>query len=163
MSFSRLRAGELLAAAGAACVIASLFVPWYDSPTGSLDAWDTFGPAVALLMLAAIAALVLVVGALTERTTALPIAAAVWSVPLGLAGVIAAVVRVLERPDDANSLAAGAWLALAGAIAILIGAWQTMRDEHGSLYEPAAPEPRPRPAPGGPEGGAARSLELPPS
>jgi hypothetical protein len=84
-------------------------------------------------------------------------------VPLGLAAVIAAVVRVLERPDDASSLAAGAWLALAGAVAILLGAWQTMRDEHGSLYEPATPEPRPRPAPGGPEGGAAGTLESPPS
>ena len=163
MSLRRLRAGELLAAVGAACVIVSLFVPSYQSPTGSLDAWDTFGPGVALLIVAAIAALVLVLGSLAERSTAVPVAAAVWSVLFGLVAVIAAVVRVLERPDHATSLAAGAWLALAGAVAILLGAWQTMRDEHGSLYEAAAPEPRPRPAPGGAESGGAGTLESPPS
>jgi hypothetical protein len=159
----RLRPGELLALAGAVCLIVSLFEPWYESPTGSLDAWDTFGPGVALLIVAVIAALVLVFGALIERSTALPVAAAVWSVPLGLAAVIAALVRVLERPDHATALAAGAWLALAGAVAILLGAWQSMRDEHSSLYEPATPEPRPRPAPGGAEGGAPGTVESPPS
>jgi hypothetical protein len=163
MSLRRLRAGELLAFVGAACVIVSLFVPDYESPTGSLDAWDTFGPGVALVIVAAIAALVLVIGSLTERSTALPVAAAVWSVPFGLAAVVAALVRVLERPDHATSLAAGAWLALAGALAILLGAWQSMRDEHASLYEPAKPEPRPRPAPGRPESGATGTLESPPS
>jgi len=163
VSLRRLRAGELLASVGAACVIVSLFVPAYESPTGRLDAWDTFGPGVALLIIAAITALVLVVGSIAERSTAVPVAAAVWSVPFGLAAVIAALVRVLERPDHATSLAAGAWLALAGALAILLGAWQSMRDEHSSLYEPAKPEPRPRPAPGGPESGAAGTLESPPS
>ena len=54
--------------------------------------------------------------------------------------MIAALVRVLERPDHATSLCGGAWLALAGAVAILLGAWQSMRDEHTSLYEPATPD-----------------------
>lgn len=145
MSLKRLRAGELLTLVGAACVIVSLFEPWYEGPQGQLDGWDTFGPAIVLLMLAACAALGLVVAALTERSMALPVATIVWTVPVALAAVIAAVVRVLERPDHATSLCAGAWLALAGAVTILAGAWQAMRDEHTSLYEPATPEPRPRP------------------
>jgi hypothetical protein len=143
----RLRAGELLALAGAVCVIASLFLRWYETPTGSLGAWSTFGPAVVLLMLAAIAALVLVIATTTERSTALPVAAAVWTVAFGLVAVIAALVRVIERPDHATSLCAGAWLALAGAVLILAGAWQSMRDERTSTYQPAAPPPRPPPAP----------------
>ena len=49
--------------------------------------------------------------------------------------------RVLERPDHATSLCGGAWLALAGTMLILGGAWQSMRDERRSLYEPATPEP----------------------
>ena len=64
---------------------------------------------------------------------------------VGVACVIAAVVRVIERPDHATSLCAGAWLALVGAVAICAGAWQSLRDERPSLYEPANPEPRPRP------------------
>ena len=73
----------------------------------------------------------------TERTTALPVAAAVWSTLLGSSASIAAVVRVLERPDHATALCAGAWLALAGALAMLVGRWQSMRDERTALYPPA--------------------------
>jgi len=145
MRLRRLRLGELLALAGAACVIVSLLLRWYESPLGELDAWNTFGPAVALLIAAACAALALVLSALGERSTALPVSAAVWCAALGLAGVIAAVVRVLERPDHATSLCAGAWLALVGAVAILLGAWQSLRDERGSLYPPASFERRPAP------------------
>jgi hypothetical protein len=142
MSLQRLRTGELLALAGAICLVVAFTRPWYESPTGLLDAWDTFGPAVALLLAATCAALALVVSTVTERSTALPVSTAVWSVLLGLIAVVAAVVRVLERPDHATSLCAGAWLALAGAVAILAGAWQSLRDERPSLYEPATPEPR---------------------
>jgi hypothetical protein len=141
----RLRAGELLALVGAGCVIASLTLPWYESPIGNLDAWDTFGGGIVLLLAAVCAALAMVASTLTERSTALPVATAVWCVPLGLLGLIAAVVRVLERPDHATGLCAGAWLALIGAAAILMGAWLSMRDERPSLYRPAEPPPRPRP------------------
>jgi hypothetical protein len=137
----RIRAGELLAFLGAVCVIVSLLKPWYESPSGNLDAWETFGPALVLVMLAAAGALVLFVATLTEHSTALPVATAVWTFLLGLIAVIAALVRVLERPDHATGLCVGAWLALAGAVAILGGAWQSMRDERKSQYAPATPEP----------------------
>jgi hypothetical protein len=93
-------------------------------------------------MLAILAALVLILATVAERTPALPVAAAVWGVLFGLVAVIAAVVRVLERPDHATSLCAGAWLALVGAVAVLLGAWQSIRDERTSRYEPAAPQAR---------------------
>jgi hypothetical protein len=146
MSFDKLRGGELLASAGAICVIVSLFVASYEGPaTGTLDAWHTFGPAVVLLIAAAAGALWLLGATLFERSTAMPVTAAVWCVPLGLLGLIAALVRVLERPDHATRSCVGVWLALAGAVAILAGAWQAIRDERGSLYPPATPTPRPRP------------------
>jgi hypothetical protein len=145
MSLRRLRAGELLALAGAACVILSLLEPWYDGALGKLDAWDAFGPGLVLLMAAACAALALVLGTLAERSPALPVSLAVWTVLLGLIAVIAAVVRVLERPEHTTSLCVGAWLALAGAVAIFAGAWQSLRDERTSLYKPANPTLRPRP------------------
>jgi hypothetical protein len=147
MSLRRLRLGELLALAGAICVIVSLFLPWYESSLGKLSAWDTFGPALVLLIAAAAAALGLVLSTMTERSTALPVAAAVWSTLFGIVAVIAAVVRVLERPEHATRLCAGAWLALAGAILMLAGSWQSMRDERGSMYEPAEPPPLPPPDP----------------
>lgn len=145
MNLRRLRGGELLALAGAALVIVSLFERWYEGPTGELGAWDTFGPAVALLLAATAAALALVASTLIERSVATPVAVAVWSVLLGLIGLIAALVRVFERPQRATGVSIGAWLALAGVLAILAGAWLALRDERPSRYEPANPEPRPRP------------------
>jgi uncharacterized membrane protein HdeD (DUF308 family) len=145
MSIRRLRTGELVVLVGVACMIASLFEPWYESATGRLDAWDTFGPSIVLLLAAVCAGLALALSALAERSPALPVSMGVWSVLLGVAAVIAAVVRVIERPEHATSLCAGAWLALAGAVAITAGAWQSLRDERPSLYEPANPAPRPRP------------------
>ncbi len=145
MSLRRVRLGELLALAGAGCVIVSLLEPWYEGSLGRLDAWDTFGASIILLIAAACAALALVVSALTERTTALPVSLGVWGVLLGLAAVIAAVVRLLDRPEHTTKLCAGPWLALAGALLILVGAWESLRDERPSLYEPADPELRPGP------------------
>lgn len=145
MSLKRLRGGELLGLAGAICLIVALFEPWYEGPIGKLDAWDTFGGAVILLLAALFAALAMVFSALTERSTALPVSTAVWCVLLGFIGVIAAIVRVIERPDHASLLCIGAWLGLAGAVAILTGAWQVLRDERPSMYEPMRVEPRPRP------------------
>ncbi|HWG09231.1 MAG TPA: hypothetical protein VN672_09510 [Solirubrobacteraceae bacterium] len=157
MSAGKVRIGELLALAGAVCVIVALFVPYYEgSVTGTLTVWDTFGPAATLLLAATAAALCMFTAALTERSTALPVAAAVWTVPLGLAGLIAAIVRLLERPDHATGVCAGAWLALAGTLLIFAGAWQAIRDERRSRYPPASPTPRP-PPPGAADtnGGAA--------
>jgi hypothetical protein len=149
MSTSKVRAGELLALAGAVCVIVSLLVPYYEGPaTGTLKAFDTFGPGVALLLAATAAALAMFASALTERTTALPVAAAVWTAPLGLAALIAAIVRLLERPQHATHVCAGGWLALAGALAILLGSWRAVHDERRPLYPPADPPAKPRPAAG---------------
>ncbi|HTU79023.1 MAG TPA: hypothetical protein VMF09_09715 [Solirubrobacteraceae bacterium] len=145
MILRRLRLGELLALTGVACVIVSLFERWYEAPVGNLDAWNTFGPGIVLLLAAASAALAMVLSALAERSPALPVSTAVWCVLLGLLALIAAIVRVLERPDHASQVCVGAWLALAGSIAILLGAWQALRDERPSLYRPASPRPRPRP------------------
>ncbi len=141
----RLRVGELLALLGSICLIVSLFVRSYSGPAGNLDAWSTFGPGVVLELVAVCAALIVVISALTERSPALPVSSAVWCVLLGLIGVIAALVRALERPDQATDVCYGAWLALAGTVLILLGAWQVLRDERPSMYQPARPEPRPQP------------------
>jgi len=145
MRLGRVRAGELLALAGAALIVVSLFERWYEGPAGTLDAWDTFGPAVVLLLLAAIAAFALFAVNVAERAPVIPVVVEVATVPLAIAATIAAVVRVLERPDGATSVCIGAWLALAGAVAVLVGTWYAMRDEHRRLYPPATPAPRPRP------------------
>lgn len=146
----RLRLGEIGALAGAICVIVALVLPWYGGANGSagadaagrLSAWSTFGPGVVILILGAAGAIMLALANVFERSTAVPVAAAVWSTLFGFAAVIAAIVRVLERPGDSVSLEVGAWLALAGALAIVAGSWQSMRDERTELYEPVQAERR---------------------
>jgi uncharacterized YccA/Bax inhibitor family protein len=141
----RLRLGELTALAGAICVIVALALPWYEHVPRNLTAWSTFGPAVVLLMLAALGGLALALATVTERSTALPVAAEVWGTLLGFAGVIAAIVRLLERPEHASALCAGAWLALVGALGVLVGCWLAMRDERTGQYPPANVAPRAAP------------------
>ncbi len=145
MSLRRLRLGEIVALGGAVCVIVALFVPWYDTPSGHLSAWQTFGVGVALLILCAVMGILLALATVTERSTAIPMATIVWTVVVGIAGVIAALVRVLERPGHATGVAIGGWLALAGALAVLVGSWQAMRDERTTAYEPLDIERRPPP------------------
>jgi uncharacterized membrane protein len=146
VKLNRLRIGEMLALIGAICVIASMFLPWYENAAGKLDAWDTFGVAVLLLIVAAVCALGLAAVTVTERSTSAPVAGAVLTTFVGLLALVCAVVRLLERPDHATSLCAGAWVALAGALAILAGGWQSMRDERTELYTPSDAPPRPPPA-----------------
>src|ERR1700734_87311 len=98
MSLKRLRVGELLALVGAACVLVALFERNYEAPVGNLDAWETFGPGVGLLLAGVCAALAMGLGGLRGRGSALPVSTAVWCVLLGLVASIAALVRALERP-----------------------------------------------------------------
>lgn len=142
MNLARLRLGELLAAAAAVALVVLSFVPWYRGPNGNVDALDVFGLPEVLITLAVLSAFALAAFTVTERTTALPIAAAVWTTLLGALAVLATLVRVLDKPDHATALRPGAWLALAASMAILAGGWQSMRDERTSLYAPAEPEPR---------------------
>lgn len=142
----RIRLGELLATLGAACVIVALVLPWYGGAPGApgadasgrLGAWSTFGPTIVLLLIAAAGALFLLFANLFERTTAPAVAGAVWSTLFGLIASICAIVRLFERPHGADSLLIGAWLAFAGALLILGGSWQSMRDERPELYSPAS-------------------------
>jgi hypothetical protein len=148
MSLRRLRSGELIALAGGICLIVALALPWYENAQGKLGAWATFGPAVALLILAAAGALALTVATVTERTTAIPVAAMVWSTLFGILGTVAAIVRLLERPQHATALCSGPWLALVGALLVLIGSWQSLRDERTGAYPPNASPPRAAPPTG---------------
>lgn len=142
MSLRRLRLGEIVALAGAICVVVALTLPWYEYYEGKLNAWDTFGLAVVLIMVGAIAAFALVFTTVTERSPALPVATAVWSTLLGMVAFLAALIRLVEHPHDATSLCAGAWLAFAGTVLITAGSWISMGDERTHLYPPADPPPR---------------------
>ena len=145
MKLNRLRSGELLAAFGAIALAVLTFLPWYQGPGGNLTAWDEFGIVDILIVAEVLAALTLAVVTVTERTTALPVAAGVWTTLLAILATLAILVRVLVLPSDATGHCAASWLALVASAAILAGAWQSMRDERTGRYPPDATTPHPAP------------------
>ena len=143
----RLRLGERVVLIGIGCLVASMFLPWYSSPAGNLSLWETFGPGAALILATLCAGLAVVVSALAERgeNPSLAVATAVWCVLIGLAGTIAAIVRLLERPDSAGSTCAGPWLGLAGAARSCSEPGWCCATNGPRSTTAANPEPRPRP------------------
>ena len=138
---TRLRRGELVAGAGALLLLVTLFMHWYTGSDGYYlpqDGWGSVGWLVLIPVVLAIAvALALVVATLIERdSTAIPVAIGVVTVPLGLLATPAVVVRLLAEPGLGSGLTDAqvevelpAFLGLAGAVAILVGAWIAIGDE----------------------------------
>ena len=117
----RFNAGQLMVMVGAAALLVSLFVDWYDP---DLNAWEIFEVAdivLAGLALAAIAAALPMrlpgeVGDTTARfDRKLP-----W---IGLAAVALMIVTLINDPPAANDLdhEFGIWLGLIGAALMTIG------------------------------------------
>ncbi len=142
MKLSRLRSGELLAAAGAIALAILTFLPWYRSRTGSLTAWDALGVTDVLIVAAVATAATLAVATVTERTPALPVASAIWTTVASLLAVLGILIGLVHLPDHAVGLRAAGWLGLVAALAILAGGWQSLRDERTSRYPLPEPEPR---------------------
>jgi hypothetical protein len=160
VDFRKLRGAELLAGAAGIVLLVDTFLPWFEFRSGKLDAWQSFS--VAWLPLAAAAAMAfgLVILTLAARTTAAPVAAAVWTTLIRLIATIWVLVRVLVKPGGALEHCYGSWLGLAATVAILVAGWLSMRDERpwrgADVQAPAQDLPPPLPPPtAGPQQGAA--------
>jgi hypothetical protein len=145
MKLTRLRSGELIALIGAIALAVLTFFPWFSGPQGNLTAWDDFGVVDVLIVAAVLSALWLAVATVTERTTALPVAAAVWTTLLGLVSTIAILVWLLVLPGNATGHCVPGWLALVASALIAVGAWLSMRDERTDRYRPDDSTPLPVP------------------
>lgn len=121
----------------------ALFLPWYEFGGVQHDAWNSLTVAELPAAVAALLALSLVAATILQRSPALPVALAVWTTTVGLVAVVAVVVRVLVLPGAASERCYGLWLALAGAIGVLVAGWLSMRDERPFWGVPASgPSPR---------------------
>ena len=149
MSIGRLRGGELLAGAGAVALFVSLFLRWFGEPSRS--GWDSLGWLVlALAALAVALAAWLVVATAAARPVGQVVAGDVLTATAAPVAVIALLVRVLvAQPgaDATTSVEYGAWIGLAGAALLTIGAWWATADERTDAPESAYSPPAPRPAP----------------
>jgi peptidoglycan/LPS O-acetylase OafA/YrhL len=110
-----LEAGQLASAAGAALLLVSLLLHWYEP---DLSAWDVFETLDLVLALLGLAALAAAVGPRHEYRLdhrLLPL--------LGLAALVVVVSQLIDHPPPASGrgLAAGGWVGLVGALLLLAG------------------------------------------
>ncbi|MGA2470004.1 MAG: hypothetical protein ABSG64_04865 [Solirubrobacteraceae bacterium] len=128
----RIRPPEILALLAGVLLAVALFLPWYDFPGGREDAWHALTVAEVPAALAALVALALVAVTPVARSSAQPVALAIWTTALGLVSVVVVTVRVVALPGMALGRCYGLWLALAGAIGVLVAGWLSLRDERPS-------------------------------
>ena len=147
----RVRAGEIVAGAAGVLLLASLFLEWYsvDSREDGLSAWAAFSFVDLLLALVALLGIALAVSQVVGRGPALPVALGVITTTLALAASLLLLYRILNQPgpNDAIGVSAGAWVGLAAAIAVFLGAWLSLSDERPRPVDPVPPEPQRRPTP----------------
>jgi hypothetical protein len=184
MDLSKLRRGEMIAAAGGIVLLFAMFaLDWYaggadvSTPFGNVEVegggfgpWDGQGftgtIADLVILAAAIAAVGLAVVTATSRTVALPVAASALTAGLGIAAVVMVVLRMVFQPgpNEFIELRFGIWLALISSAVIAYGGWEAMREE-GTSFEEARDQLRDRVQTGGtapPPPAAGRAGEPPP-
>jgi hypothetical protein len=151
VSVGRLRGGELLAGAGAVVLVVSLFVDWFGGGAGDVSGWDSLGWVVlALAALAVACAAWLVVATAADRPVTQVVAADVTAAVIGPIAFVTLALRALVfQPGDnaQTTIRYGAWIGLAGAAVLVIGAWWALADERTDAPESAYVPPAPRPAP----------------
>jgi hypothetical protein len=169
----RLRAGEWVAAAGAAGLLVTLFLPWFGLETparktqffgddgvvnllgtysvGSDDGWSNLGWVTLAFALAAIGcAAWLAAATAVARPIAQQVAAGVLTATAGPLALLALALRTLIFQPGPNELIGtryGAWLGLLAALALTVGGWWAIKDERTGAPESAYTPPEPRPAP----------------
>ena len=139
---------ERIVVAGAIVVAASLLLPWYGIPFSrglSITGVDSFGFADAALLITVAAAVLLVVRDAAGRTLARPLRSAELVVAAGVWAALLTIYLMIDRPDElasanAVSLRFGAFVALGGCIAVVVGGMRLR-------VEQAAQRPSPPPAP----------------
>jgi hypothetical protein len=149
LSIGRLRGGELLAGAGAVALGVSLFLEWV-GPVGS-SGWDSLGWFVlALVVIALLCAAVLVIFTAADRPVTHIVATAVVTATVAPIALLALVLRALvfqPGPNELTTVEYGAWIGLAGAALLTVGAWWSLADERTDAPESAYVPPAARPAP----------------
>jgi hypothetical protein len=150
----RLRAGEWVALAGGVLLIVSLFMPWYDTVLLGIESGEGVGSGFealtvidVLLVLVAAVAIALAVLQATQTSPTLPVGFGVLTVVTGAIGTLLTLFRLIDSPG-AGEVSWGAWLGLVAVVALTVGGWRSIANEH-VRHLPPGPEPELRPAPTG--------------
>ena len=158
MELTRLRPGELIAAAGGVALLVVMFLDWYAAGgvtqvfqrdievSVGITAWEAFGFTDILLALGALTAIGLAVITATRRSPALPVAASVITTTVGALAMLLVLYRIVNQPgpNEFIEVKLPAFLGFLCVLAIAAGGWLSMRDED---WPDAPMETDVRPAP----------------
>jgi hypothetical protein len=143
MELSRLRAGEIVAAAGGVGLLVVMFLDWYaaggTTEVGGQDieisvgfsAWQAFGVTDILLALCALIAIGTALLTATRASPALPVAGSVATSAAGALATLLVLYRIVNQPgpNEFIEVKFPAFLGFLCVLAILAGGWHSMRDE----------------------------------
>jgi hypothetical protein len=150
LSLRRVRAGEWLAGLAGIVLIVSLFLHWYDARPAPLTGWQAFAVTDLLLALLALSGPLLLAAQARRESPALPTALSIVCASCGALAAAVVLVRLVVEPeaDRVTGVAAGAWLGLAAALALLAGGWWSLESERtpGATAPPVEVRRSPPPA-----------------
>jgi hypothetical protein len=124
MATRRIRGSELLAGAGGALLLTSLFLPWF----GDRSAWQSLAVADVILCLAAAVAIWLPLAAASSEKTDVPIVVSALTALSGIVGLLVVAFRLAD-PVGSAGREYGLYLALGAALLVLAGGWRAMAAE----------------------------------
>jgi hypothetical protein len=147
----RVRIGDIAAGVAGAVLLLATFLGWYSvrGREDDLSAWAAFSVVDVLLALVALLGIALALSSVLGRGPSLPVALAVVTTTLALAGSLLLLYRILNQPgpNEAIGVAAGAWVGLLACVGVFLGAWRSLSDERPRPVDPPPPEPERRPTP----------------
>jgi hypothetical protein len=119
-------------------MLVGLFLPWYSVRGRNLTAWQAMAVDDVILAVAAVLAIAAAFVVAIRRFSSLSVAATSLAILPAIVGLIVTVYRLISPapPQDA-SLELGAWLCLAAAAGIAVGAWTGAVDEGPARRDPA--------------------------
>jgi hypothetical protein len=135
----RLSRGDWLAAIGGVSMLVALFLPWYSADGESATAWQSMAVDDVILAIAAMLAIAAAFIVALPRLYSLSVAATALAILPAAIGLVVTLYRLISpAPPVDVSLEVGAWLGLAAAAAIAVGAWTGAKDEGPARRSPEA-------------------------
>ncbi|HEY3727551.1 MAG TPA: hypothetical protein VGL51_10280 [Solirubrobacteraceae bacterium] len=142
---SRLRRGEIVVGSSALVLVVVLFaLPWYGLSgdigrtaatlglATTVNGWNGLTTLRWLILITVLAGLALTYFQGTRRAPAIPVSLSVIVITLALLTALCLIYRVfisVPGPDSLIEARAGAYVGLAGALALVYGAYRSLREE----------------------------------
>ena len=153
---TRVRLGDMIAAAAGVILFISLFLNWYKvsaaggliKVSASVSGWEALGFIDVLLFLIAIVAIAVAVArAMSFTPRGLPFSLGLLLLVLGGLAVLLVLFRILSIPDEGASNVPGVdvgrsfgiFVALIGAIGVAVGGWLDWNEEGRPSFGAASP------------------------